>query len=108
MPGQPPPAQPAVGCGGQLCRRYRRYTQAMASLLGGSLWPCTIIPARYGGTYEGGEWLAFALDYSEMPEDVYSGDVYCASFFHSTDLPIGRGGNPQEAYEDLLKRLELS
>jgi hypothetical protein len=68
-------------------------------------WPCTIIPSRYGGVYEDGEWLAFPLHFAKVPTVVYGGDPYCAKFFAETDLPIGRGDTPQDAYENLLDQV---
>ena len=31
------------------------------------MWPATIITTRYGGVYEAARWLAFPLEWSEIP-----------------------------------------
>ena len=68
-------------------------------------YPLTIVMDRYTGTYSGGKFLAFNLDFDEIPEEVNGGDVTCANFFYSTDIVYGRGDTPNEAYEDLQRRL---
>ena len=66
--------------------------------------------ARGGQTYEGGKWLAFNEHFDEHVIDGAQGDdVTCAVFF-DTDAklkPIGRGDNPNEAYNDLMRQLSL-
>lgn len=67
----------------------------------GELYPVTIIRARYGGVYEGGEWLAFH-EHADFLKDAEGSDLDCAAFFKHYPYPIGRGRyNPGEAYEDL-------
>lgn len=68
----------------------------------GDHYPCTVVRSRYGGTYEGGEWLAFPVRPSEMPYGWDGGDLQCAEFFGSWDkYPIGRGRFPEDAILDL-------
>jgi hypothetical protein len=71
------------------------------------LQPVTITTDRYGGTYSGGSWLAFPLDPSAVPDGPFGGDVFAAAWWdeHSV-LPVGRGGSPDLAYDDLARRLE--
>ena len=38
----------------------------MTSLPLPDIWPVTIVRARYGGSYEPGEWLAFPLEPYEL------------------------------------------
>jgi hypothetical protein len=69
--------------------------------------PVTITPDRYGGVYSGGTWLAFPLDTAEVPDGPFGGDVVAAAWWDDADdMPVGRGGTPNEAYDDLLRRLE--
>jgi len=69
--------------------------------------PVTITPDRYGGVYSGGAWLAFPLDTSAVPEGPFSGDVLAAAWWDQVgDVPVGRGGSPDQAYDDLVRRLE--
>lgn len=48
------------------------------------LWPCALSPARYGGVYEGGRWLAFPCQVDEVPEDALGDDVACAEWWNDT------------------------
>lgn len=69
--------------------------------------PVTITPDRYGGVYSGGAWLAFPLDTTAVPDGPFSGDVPAATWWADAgDMPIGRGGSPDEAYANLVRRPE--
>jgi hypothetical protein len=71
------------------------------------LHPVTITGDRYGGIYSGGSWVAFPLFPGQVPEEPGSSDVIADGWWRDhTDLPIGRGDSPDEAYQDLLRRLE--
>jgi hypothetical protein len=73
---------------------------------GRSVYPLSIVAARYGGVYEGGEYLAFPCDPDAIPEGWDSGDVACATWFSERLLsPIGRGRTPDDALSDLVQRL---
>ncbi len=77
--------------------------------------PVTIICDRYGGTYSGAPWLAFNLDPEDVPEDVSGDDVECMMFWeHQRSMeildrkhamPIGRGNGPDEALQDLYRKV---
>ncbi len=72
------------------------------------VYPCTIITDRYGGTYSGGQWTAFNLDFWCMPYPIGQDDISCAKFWHGVEHKkyiIGKGDSPQKAYEDLAKKL---
>jgi hypothetical protein len=57
--------------------------------------------------YSGGAWLAFPLDTPAVPEGPFSGDVFAAAWWDDVDaVPVGRGGSPSEAYDDLVRRLD--
>lgn len=77
--------------------------------------PVTIICDRYGGTYSGAPWLAFNLDPEDVPQEVSDEDVPCMMFWeHQRSMeildrkhamPIGRGNGPDEALQDLYRRI---
>jgi hypothetical protein len=67
-----------------------------------SPYPITITPARYGGVYEDGEWLAFHLSPKDIPEEAFGDDRTCAAWWGDHGDGVGKGGTPQEAYENLL------
>lgn len=69
-------------------------------------YPVTIISARYGGVYEGGGWLAFNCYEEQVPEAASGDDVTCATFWAYYSEPVGKGKTPNEAYNDLVKKLE--
>jgi len=66
----------------------------------------TIVRSRYGGTYEPGVWIAFPCWPSEVGSDWNADDVSCAGFFAERADEIGGGDTPQDAYDDLRRRLE--
>lgn len=70
-------------------------------------YPTTIIRDRYDGTYSGAEWLAFPLDYFNVPDEVDGGDPECMMFWDSYDGVVGKGDTPQEAMGDLIKKMSL-
>jgi hypothetical protein len=65
------------------------------------LYSVVIIKARYGGIYEGAQWLAFN-DEPEHLTDVLGDDAECGAFFEGGYHGlIGRGATPQEAHDKL-------
>lgn len=70
-----------------------------------SVYPVTIVRSRYGGCYEGAEWLAYHLYAEDLPDAASGDDTECASFFATTEMPIGRGKDPTSALWDLARRL---
>lgn len=66
----------------------------------GELYPTTILRSRYGGVYEGANWVAFHETPSAVA-DTQGDDITCASFFRNYPHPIGWGNTPQEAYDKL-------
>jgi hypothetical protein len=71
------------------------------------IYPVTIVHARYGGTYEGGVWLAFPVDPDVLGTTNWNGgDIECLEFFlDHTHIPIGRGSNLNEALSDMTQRI---
>ncbi len=66
------------------------------------IYPVTIIRSRYGGVYEGAEWVAF----NEYPLDLsgaMGSDAECCAFFSEYKKPIGRGKTPMAAYKSLIR-----
>ena len=72
------------------------------------MWPLTIIADRYQGTYSGGKYLAFNLAHDEIPEYIHGGDCDEMEFWESeleAKYIIGKGNTPQEALNDLGKKV---
>lgn len=72
-----------------------------------NIYPLTIVADRYTGTYSHGEYTAWNRYPGHIPEEIYSDDVTCSLFFHTTNIPYGAGYTPEEAIEDLAKKLGL-
>lgn len=84
------------------------------------VWPLIIIRSRYGGTYEGGDWIACTETPSSLPQSIYGGDVACASFFSFLEdsgyrllrdnwpfrVAYGVGNTPEEAVKHLKQNME--
>ena len=70
------------------------------------IYPLTIISDRYWGSYSGGVFTAWNMDYHEIPTEPAEDDITCMQFWDTTDIIVGRGNTPQEAADDLRQRLE--
>lgn len=71
-----------------------------------SYYPTTIICDRYGGTYSSASWLAFPHDSWDIPEEVDGEDVECYLFWQDYDGIVGKGETPQEAMQDLIRKMQ--
>lgn len=72
-------------------------------------YPLTVFVARYGGTYEGGWWIAVnEHPGSEVLGSATGSDIECANWYNMYEQfkPIGRGKTHDEAIMDLKARLE--
>lgn len=70
------------------------------------LYVVTIVKARYGGTYEGGPWLAFELCPDQLPEDWDAGDIECMEFWANPEnsKDVGIGQSPDLALKELQRK----
>lgn len=70
-------------------------------------YPLTVMQARYGGSYEGGDWLAFNCYPDVIDKDSHGDDISCSGFwgFGQGQPMVGRGATPNKAIFDLIKRL---
>lgn len=73
-----------------------------------AVYPLTIITDRYNGSYSHAKYLAFNLDFYDMPDEVGGGDSDEFDFWNNlhTDYIIGKGKSPDEAYLDLYVKLK--
>lgn len=73
-------------------------------------WPCTVVRSRYGGTYEGGEWVALPLEFFAVPDDVSGDDGSCMAWFGDPDnfAWFGAGETPTAAISQLWVKLHNS
>ena len=77
-----------------------------------SIYPATIVQARYGGSYEGAPWLCFPVHVQRFAEPgwrAWDGDeIECGRFWRHAQGEgwlIGLGQTPTGAYDDLLGRV---
>lgn len=66
----------------------------------------TIVNDRYSGAYLGAEWLAFPLDYWNVPDEVDGGDSECMMFWEDYDGVVGKGSTPELAMANLVAKME--
>lgn len=87
-------------------------------------YPLTVTADRYGGSYSGGDWLAFKESPDEIPPDPWGCDVTAMNYWAGSlkDIAVrekgiyyerggrwhpdcvGRGTTPEEAVADLDRR----
>ena len=67
----------------------------------------TIVTDRYTGVYSGGEYTCWPLEYRNLPDEIEGGDTECDLFWsHCDKSKVGIGNTPQEAFEDLEKKMK--
>ena len=71
------------------------------------IYPLTIIRDRYSGTYSGASWLAFNLDYNEIPDAICGSDMDCFDFWQNEgkNMVVGKGAYLEEALDDLYWKI---
>jgi hypothetical protein len=69
------------------------------------IYPLTVVSDRYGGTYSGGNFTAWNLDFDEIPNGINGNDVSCHEFWLDNEIPVGRGSTIHEAIYDLYIHL---
>ena len=69
------------------------------------IYPLVIIKDRYTGTYSNGEYTAWNKFFEDIPKEIDEDDVTCYDFWHSYNGIVGLGKTPNEAIEDLRKKL---
>ena len=69
-------------------------------------YPLTIVYDRYAGAYSDGNYLAFPLEFNEVPEEVNGEDGECGYFWNNYDEPVGKGATVQEAIDDLVEKMK--
>lgn len=72
------------------------------------LYPLTIVNDRYNGTYSGGKYTAWHLDFYEIPNDIAMDDITVNEFWGVEDLCylVGKGDTIEQAYKDLKSKVE--
>jgi hypothetical protein len=69
-------------------------------------YPVTIVADRYGGTYAGGKYVAYPLEYHDVPEEAHGDDMAAMALFYMDDAPLrGVGHSPNAAFSDLIRRV---
>ena len=69
-------------------------------------YPTTIVNDRYSGTYSGGLWTCWPLDWWDVPEEIEASDPECELFWNNYDKStVGIGSTPDSAMMDLELKL---
>ena len=69
-------------------------------------YPLTIIADRYGGVYSKGNFVAFPVDYYNVPHGASASDNGCSDFWKNYTGYVGLGATPVEAYENLKHNIK--
>lgn len=74
-------------------------------------YPVTITQARYGGTYEGGAWLAFYVDPEMFAkridcDEAFGSDIECMDWWRENGREVGKGSTPDNALLNLCEILD--
>ena len=71
------------------------------------IYPLTVVADRYRGCYSGGKWTAWNMDPDSNPYGPLGDDTSCLEFW-SLDhtFPVGIGGTPDEAVQNLKEKME--
>ncbi len=104
------PTMPGMPGGIRLYRETILTEEGLGARL--TIYPATIVQARYGGSYEGAPWLCFAVHVQRFadPEwrDWDGEEIECGRFWRharSEGWLIGLGQTPTDAYDDLIGRV---
>ena len=74
--------------------------------LGYEIYPLTIIRDRYNGIYSGGCYLAFNLDYYEIPIEISGSDIPCLEWWKENKyILVGKGYDVTSAIFDLAVKM---
>lgn len=77
---------------------------------GKHIYPLTIIKDRYTGSYSGGKFTAWNLDFDEVPGDIESSDIPCSTFWGENERDekyvVGLGKTPNKSLKDLCFKLK--
>lgn len=75
------------------------------------IYPLTVIRDRYQGTYSDGMYLAFNLEYYNIPESIDSDDMNCGLYWYTehsdVEIPVGKGDTPGKAIQNLILKLNV-
>lgn len=81
----------------------------LTAVLSDKIYPLTMISDRYSGAYSGARYLAFNVDFHDMPDEVGGGDTEEEDFWILSgtykEYKIGKGNTPNDAYYDLYRQL---
>lgn len=72
------------------------------------IYPLTIVSDRYTGAYSGGQYTAWNLSATELPDAIDGDDVDCMSFWRNNTIPVGKGRTVGEALANLYVLLKIT
>lgn len=69
------------------------------------VYPLTVVMDRYNGTYSGGRYTAWNLDFDKVPVAIACDDVCCYEFWLTNKVTVGKGQTMDDAVADLISKL---
>ena len=70
------------------------------------IYPLTIVSDRYTGAYSGGQYTAWNISASELPDGIDGDDTECMAFWRNNTIPVGKGRTGSEALANLYIQLK--
>ena len=70
-----------------------------------NIYPLTVIYDRYNGSYSGGKYIAFNVEFPDVPKEVFGDDGTAMKFLKHCKIVVGTGGNLDSAVKDLANNL---
>lgn len=70
-------------------------------------YPVTIIADRYSGVYSRAKFTAWPHYETGIPDGPSDGDTECSEFWDSYSEPVGKGKDPNEAFQDLIDKMDV-
>ena len=70
-----------------------------------NIYQLTIVRYRYCGSYSGGKYIAFNLESTDVPKEVFGDDGTAMKFWKHCKIVVGTGGSPDNAVKYLANNL---
>ena len=70
-----------------------------------NIYPLTIVRDSHCGSYSGGKYIAFNVEFPDVPKEVFGDDGTAMKFWKHCKIVVGTGGNLDSAVKDLANNL---
>ena len=69
------------------------------------IYPLAIVRDSHCGSYSGGKYIAFNVEFPDVPKEVFGDDGTAMKFWKHCKIVVGTGGSLDSAVEDLANNL---